>query len=184
MAEECEETYPRFRATVADGRVGLVDWQPHMQTMGTVGRHLRECRERGVEVADLTVIDERPDERELLVSFLAAGEARDDAKHTLTAWARSTGYRRVWLDEEVVEVEPDPGNGTCSVVCPACGSDFVEKLSELWPVVQKWGCFPSCCIVCGADLPQWSVERRREGGEDGADVAEPAPDGAHAEVGG
>ena len=123
---------------------------------------LLEARARaGVVIADLTVIRNQENVAvELIVEF--QGGAERVHRDALREWAARVGYRRVWFDGEVVEIEPDPG-GAAQTRCTGCRARLVDANAVFWDFVRRRGAFPTACVLCGSDLPQWTpVRRKRE----------------------
>jgi len=152
---------PDFRATVKrDGTVRLVPWGPWL-AIGGPAYTLVEARGRaGFAIADLTVIrDEQDCAAELIVEFRGGGEpAHTDA---VTAWARQVGYRRIWFDGTVTDLEPDPG-GQAETRCTGCRVHFIDGSHSFWEYARHTGAFPYVCQLCGCDLPQWTSPRKNE----------------------
>lgn len=151
---------PDFRATVQpDGTIRMVDWGPWLATGGPVYTMLDGRSRAGMAIADLTVI--RNDDEvavEVVADFLTGD--RPSARGALIAWAELAGYSRAWFDGEVVELAPSPG-GRAQVRCTGCQARFVDGGPSLWEYVRCSGAFPKACLLCGADLPQWSAVRPR-----------------------
>ena len=151
-------SYPRFRASVADGELTLVGWHPGLKRMGSVAPMLRVCERRGVAIADLTIEGEVPAERELIVTFLTDGPPADAARRVLVEWAQALAYRRVWFSDEMVDLGCEPASlGEVRASCPACRSEWSESLPDFWAGARSAGCFPTCCLVCGALMAQWQL---------------------------
>jgi len=112
----------------------------------------------GVAIADLTVIrDDGGVAAELIVDVRCG--ASPGSRQALCAWAARVGYRRAWLDAEVVELEPIPG-GVAHTRCSGCRVRLVDADASFWAFVRHRGAFPSTCVLCGADLPQWTPARQ------------------------
>ena len=115
-------------------------------------------RPRWVGIADLTIIrDEDRVALEVVVTF-RCGDAPGH-RATLTDWAARVGYRRVWFDGEVSELDPAPG-GQAQTRCTGCRTRLVDADASFWGFVRHRGVFPTACILCGSDLPQWTPVRQ------------------------
>jgi hypothetical protein len=149
---------PILRATfLKGGRITMTPWMPDLAEGGPTGVHFR-CRERaGVAIADLRLIRNQDNEREIIVEFMAAGRAREAAEASLRSWASATGYRRVWLHSGQVDVDPPAPMATASVRCPACRAAWMDSTPGFWHQVWCSGHFPLVCPACGHTLPQWTV---------------------------
>ena len=144
---------PDYRATVVDGRVTVLPWGPHLLVGPTHRMLLREREAAGVTVADLTQAGKAP-AREVVVRFLARGGGAA-AERALVAWARWTGHSRIWLPGKVIPLSPPRRFGQAATTCSNCGVTWRESEPEFWAFVQEAGAFPTFCLVCGGDLPQW-----------------------------
>jgi hypothetical protein len=156
------ELEPRdFRATVRrDGTVRLVDWGPWLAAGGPLYTLLEARARAGVAIADLTIIrDQGGVAVEVIVDF--CGGAAHAHREALCNWAARVGYRRVWLDGDVVELEPVPG-GAAQTRCTGCRARLVDANAGFWDFVRRRGAFPTACVLCGSDLPQWTPVRREE----------------------
>jgi hypothetical protein len=156
--EECSEVDPEtpdFRATVKrSGSVRIVEWTPWLATSGPLHTLFPARARAGTTIADLTVLcDDAGNAIEVVVDFLCEGAA--DHRDALCHWAAFAGYRRVWFDEEIVDVEPDPG-GTAHTRCSGCAVRLVDGKDQFWRYVRQRGAFPGSCPLCGSDLEQWS----------------------------
>lgn len=151
---------PDFRATIRRRRVLLTAWIPFLASGGPFGAVVRERAEDGVALADLTVVQDHEGlADELIVDFVAGNSS--DARRALLRWATRAGYGRVWLPDEVVEVDGAGSVGRpASTQCLNCGARFCDGDADFWVAVRRAGAFPTLCAVCGADLPQWTIRRR------------------------
>ncbi len=154
---------PDYRATIRRRRVTLTAWGPWLATGGPAGNLLRQRGEDGVAIADLvTVHDSAGLAHELIVHMLGGDTA--EARAALVNWAGAAGYGRVWLPDDLVEIEADLRlGGVARTRCGNCGVRFAEGHADFWVAVRRSGIFPVMCPLCGGDLPQWSV--RRGGGD-------------------
>jgi hypothetical protein len=115
----------------------------------------------GLTIADLTVVrDAAGNAVEVVVSFMCEGT--DSHRDTLCRWAAFAGYRRVWFDDDVVELEPNPG-GRAQTRCSGCSVHLVDGKNQFWDYVRRLGAFPTGCPLCGSDLPQWTRLSERSG---------------------
>ena len=160
-----EPETPDYRATLPrNGQLRLVPWGPWLATGGPVNTLLHARAGAKIAIADLTIIRDEDEEAaaELIVQF-RCGDAPEH-RDTLREWAERVGYRRIWFEGELAELEPEPG-GTAEVRCQACRARFVDSDASFWEFIRAAGAFPYVCTLCGADLPQWRrlVERKRAG---------------------
>jgi hypothetical protein len=154
-----EPELPDFRVTLRrDGLVRLVDWDPWLARGGPLHTLLDARGRAGVCIADLTVIRDDEGAAVELVVDLRCGD-RPSHRQTIATWATSVGYRRLWMDGEVVELAPTPG-GRAETRCSSCRVRLVDADASFWNFVRQHGAFPSSCCLCGADLPQWAVARQ------------------------
>jgi len=82
------------------------------------------------------------------------------ARRVLTQWAALVGYRRLWLPDAVVDLEPPPPVGTATVRCPTCASGWADSSEGFWSTVRRNRHFPGYCPACGGSLPEWSTATR------------------------
>ena len=148
-----------FRATILDGGLRLVDWAPWLAGRGPSRRLLTAQAERhGLAILDLEVVRERDVAVELVAVPLAGDVER--ARPVLEAWAALVGYRRLWLPDVLVPLEPVCG-AEVSATCTSCRAEFREDDGHFWQVTRMNGRFPIHCPFCGGDLPQWRTTRVR-----------------------
>lgn len=168
-------SHPACRATIVDGTVTLNGWRPNLMDGGPTQAALDRIEQRGVVLADLTRLGDEGDE--LLASFVTRGPALEDAREALVAWARTVGYRRLWLDDRVVALDGGPAvAGTAVVECPTCRATWSDTRPGFWFGVRENGWFPGFCLACGGSLPEWWV--REPAGADGpAETGERAREG-------
>jgi hypothetical protein len=147
---------PEFRATVRrSGAVRVIPWGPWVQSSGPAYTLMAGRERAGITIADLRVIrDDDGAAQEVIVEFHAGGG--DTHRAALCDWAQAVGYRRVWFDGEVVDLEPS-GDGPMTTRCTGCGQRYLDGRSgHFWHHVRRSGAFPYICSLCGADLPQWT----------------------------
>jgi hypothetical protein len=163
---------PTWRATIRGRRLMLTNWAPWLVHGGPQTKLLTEREQAGFTIADLTVHGQ--DDDEVSVRFYAVGTEVERAEELLIEWATRVGYRRLWLPDRLVAIEPQPDKlGTASVRCPTCRAVWQDSSPEFWLTVKRGSVFPKWCPVCGCELPQWDVRdarhrrraRRRAGGE-------------------
>jgi len=143
-----------LRATIADGAITL---NPPLSGTITGGpASMTFTRLRGVAIVDLRFTGEDDDE---LVATVPPNAPRLDraARRVLADWAALVGYRRLWLPDRVVELEPPPPVGAASVRCPTCTSVWADDSARFWTVVRESGHFPGFCPACGGSLPEWRL---------------------------
>lgn len=154
---DCEA--PDFRATVRrDGTVRIVDWGPWLASGGPLYTLLCARGRAGVAIADLTVI--RDDDNvavEVVIEFRCGGTG--EHREVLCDWAARVGYRRAWFDGEIRDLEPVPG-GEAQTRCTGCRARLVDADASFWEFVRHHGAFPTACVLCGSDLPQWTPARQ------------------------
>jgi len=145
-----------LRATIADGEITL---NPPLSGTITGGpASMTFARLRGVAIVDLRFAGADGDEVVATVPPNAPRLPRA-ARRVLAAWAALVGYRRLWLPDSVVALEPPPPVGTASVRCPTCTSVWADDSARFWTVVRESGHFPGFCPACGGSLPEWRLAR-------------------------
>lgn len=151
--------HPTYRATVVGARVTVIHWLPNLDVGPATRVLLREREAAGVSIADLNVLGTGTD-RELVVRYLARGGGAR-AERALTRWAAMTGHKRLWLPDRLVALEPPKRFAPAATTCTNCGLEWREGAPEFWSMVRENGAFPAYCLVCGGDLPQWTIQRKR-----------------------
>jgi len=145
-----------LRATIADGEITL---NPPLSGTITGGpASMTFARLQGVAIVDLRFAGADGDEVVATVPPNAPRLPRA-ARRVLAAWAALVGYRRLWLPDSVVALEPPPPVGTASVRCPTCTSVWADDSARFWTVVRESGHFPGFCPACGGSLPEWRLAR-------------------------
>jgi hypothetical protein len=153
-----EPTEPSFRATIRDGRLFLTEWASWLAAGNPLGIRNEAIATGAAAIADLSPVGAGEDE--LLVRFYEEGRDREHAVRTLLGWAARVGYRRVWLEDELIETPPSPQQiGAAAVRCPVCRSEWYASSPEFWMAVRKAKRFPPWCSRCGCELPQWDVDQ-------------------------
>ena len=145
---------PFVRATIAGGELTL---NPPLHGTITGGpASMTLARLRGVVLVDL-----RPAGDGELVAAVPpnAPPLHRAARRVLAAWAALVGYRRLWLADRVLELEPPPPIGTAAVRCPTCASQWADGAPGFWAMVRANGHFPGYCPACGGSLPEWQPVR-------------------------
>ena len=130
---------PFARATVTRRSITLNPWRPGLIDGGPGGAALR--RRAGATAcsptspASTTASCSSPSSR---------ATARNDwARHALLEWAARVGWRRVWLDDRVVDLGEQPAViGRARVRCPTCGTRWEDERPEFWDHVRGDGWFP------------------------------------------
>jgi hypothetical protein len=147
---------PDYRATVQrSGAVKMIPWGPWVETSGPAYTLMAARHRAGIAIADLRVIrDDDGAAREVIVKFHSGGG--DTHRAALSDWAQAVGYRRVWFDDEVIDLEPS-ADGPVTTRCTGCGQRYLDGRSgQFWHHVRRSGAFPYICSLCGSDLPQWT----------------------------
>lgn len=152
---DCTTTDPPFfRASITPHSLTLNRWRPGLITGGPSTGSLRTLRRRRVVLADLTKLDDG----ELLVSFVPSDSGRPWARERVLEWATTVGYRRVWLDDRVIDLDGLAQSGPAAVRCPTCGMCWEDQGPDFWETVRDNGWFPGPCLACGGSLPEWAPE--------------------------
>jgi hypothetical protein len=156
-AMDDDRLMPWCRATIAGDAVTLNPWTPQLIRGGPAAMSLAPLEATGVALADLYAEGE-PGEEELVVRYVAPSPRPQDADAALVAWARTVGYRRVWLPEAVVDLDVAGAPvGAAATACPTCGLTWRDESPEFWRGVRRAGAFPGWCPACGGSLPEWRV---------------------------
>jgi hypothetical protein len=146
-----------LRATIAGGRLTLNP--PLRGTIRGGPASMTFARLDGVVLVDLR--DAGEDDDELVATpppnAPAIGRA---ARRVLTDWAALVGYRRLWLPDAVVDLDPPPPVGIATVRCPTCASGWADSSESFWAMVRRNRHFPGYCPACGGSLPEWSRAKR------------------------
>jgi hypothetical protein len=148
---------PWCRATIAGDAVTLNPWTPQLIRGGPAAMSLERLAATGVALADLYAEGE-PGDEELLVRYVAHSLRSAATDAALVAWARTVGYRRVWLPAGVVDLDVAQAPvGPAATACPTCGLEWRDDTPEFWLGVRSAGAFPGFCLACGGSLPEWRV---------------------------
>jgi hypothetical protein len=147
-----------LRATIAAGRITL---NPPLHGTITGGpASMTLARLDGVVLVDLRHAGE--DDEELVATVPPnAPPITTAARRTLADWAAVVGYRRLWLPDRVLELEPPDALGTAEVRCPTCTATWADGSPRFWATVRANGHFPGYCPACGGSLPEWRTAARR-----------------------
>src|SRR3954470_24680102 len=97
--------FPDFRLTVRRRSVLVIDWHPWLATGGPMMTMLHARGRAGVAITDVTALREGEVAAEAIVRFLAGHAA--EARAAIVAGRGAVASRRVWLQEEPVEL-PGP----------------------------------------------------------------------------
>ena len=145
-----------FRATITGQTLVLTELRPQMIAPTALREVIKRSLPAGVALADIE-IDTRDgsDQTEPTIQFIAGDSP--EARERLTQWAAHVGHKRLWFEDQVVDVERlDNVLGEFETTCLGCG--WYRKnsgYSFMWHA-QDEGVFPINCNVCGAALPQWT----------------------------
>jgi hypothetical protein len=161
-----------LRATIAGGEITL---NPPLTGMIRGGpASMTFARLEGVAIVDLR--DAGEDDSELVATVPPNAPPLGAAgRRVLADWAALVGYRRLWLPDRVVELDPPPPVGTMSVRCPTCASVWADSSEAFWTMVRTNGHFPGYCPACGGSLPEWRPVRAAAGRPRRSRRGTPAP---------
>ena len=110
---------------------------------------------------------------ELIVEPVSGSSLREVHVEILVAWARTVGYERIWLPDQVIDVEAEPAIvGVAKVNCRTCGAHWQDSSTDFWLKVRDNGFFPASCPACGDSLPEMTVEVDEAEDSDEADQAQ------------
>ena len=143
-----------LRATIAGGALTLNLPLPGTITGGPASMTLE--RLDGVVLVDLRHAGEDDDELVVTVPPNAPRVGRA-ARRVLRDWAALVGYRRLWFDDAVFELEPRAPVGTATVRCPTCTSVWADGSEQFWEIVRANRHVPAYCPACGGSLPEWAT---------------------------
>ncbi len=118
---------------------------------GPSGCFLRQAFQ-ATSVADLTVIEDEYQPE--VIATIKAGSAQAIVD-PLTSWAQALGYRRLWLPDNVIDIEVADGPKSYGTTCPTCHAEWSDDSPEFWQASVRQGSFPAFCWVCGGLMPQW-----------------------------
>jgi hypothetical protein len=156
-----------FRATITGQTLVLTELRPQMIAPATLREVIKRSLPAGVALADIE-IDTRDgsDQTEPTIQFIAGDSP--EARERLTQWASHVGHKRLWFEDQVVDVARlDNVLAEFETTCLGCG--WYRKnsgYSFMWHA-QDEGVFPINCNVCGAALPQWTPCESGAGNADG-----------------
>ena len=69
---------------------------------------------------------------ELIVEAVSGSSLREEHVEILVDWARTVGYERIWLPDQVIDIEADPAIvGVAKVKCRTCG--YEHPLGPCFP---------------------------------------------------
>ena len=120
MDENGNSQRPFARACIRGGRVTLNPWNPRMIRGGPMAMHMRRVR---AALVDLFVVEET----ELIAEPVSRSRFEPEHIEALVAWARSVGYSRIWLPDEVLDLRGEPAGGTARVLCRSCGVRWEDE---------------------------------------------------------
>ena len=83
------------------------------------------------------------------------------ARRVLADWAALVGYRRLWLADRVLDLDPPPPVGAVDGAVPDVHVGVGGLAPGFWAVVRENHHFPGFCPACGGSLPEWRPARRR-----------------------
>jgi hypothetical protein len=150
-----EQTRPDLflRATIPGDRITLNPPLRGTITGGPASMTLARL-ESGIVLVDLRHAGEDDDE---LVASVPPNAPRltAAARRTLARWAALVGYRRLWLPDRVLELDPPAALRTAEVECPTCTATWADGSESFWAMVRANGHFPGYCPACGGSLPEW-----------------------------
>ncbi|MGI8461649.1 MAG: hypothetical protein ACR2OC_08465 [Solirubrobacterales bacterium] len=155
-AEDDVPQSPRWRATIRSEKLQLTSWAPWLAGNGPAAKLFEGCESAGVAIADFSVAGD--DANELIVRFHSTGDDLDTTEDVIVDWATKVGYRRVWLSDRLVSLEPSAAQiGAAEVRCPTCAAEWRADSPDFWVTVHRAKQFPNWCFLCGCELPQWTV---------------------------
>lgn len=164
---------PDLRLTVGRRRaLHAAPFGPWLADTGPSRAHLAARSRGGVTIADVHIVrDEEGNAAEAIVAVRAAD--RPERRAAIVRWAGDVGYARVWVGDDLVELEPS-AVGHAGVRCPTCRAEWEDDSPEFWAAVLHDGFFPTICTVCGATMPQWTVSVASTAPVPPAPVGDPA----------
>lgn len=149
---------PDYRMLIRGRSLVFSEWHPGLLGSHQVASTLERRGGARPFLAD-AVLDDRGGAFgwELIVMPLA-GRLTRKRRELIMNWARLTGYRRLWLEPEIVEFEAlaDPAQ-QAAVSCAWCGSRWCGRGQDFWATVWERHRFPRTCRLCGCRLIEWSV---------------------------
>ena len=103
------------------------------------------------------------EDEELIAEPVCGSKLDEEDSALLIEWARRVGYERIWLPDNVVNLEADPDDvGLAKVNCRTCGAHWEDSSPDFWLKVREKGFFPASCPACGDSLPEWTVQDEHE----------------------
>ena len=110
---------------------------------------------------------------ELIVEPVSGSSLKEEHVEILVGWARTVGYERIWLPNQVIDIEAEPAIvGVAKVNCRTCGAHWQDSSTDFWLKVRDNGFFPASCPACGDSLPEMTVEVDEAEDSDEADQAQ------------
>jgi len=152
-------SWPDYRVTFSDGELVFSPWRPSLIGGYGPGNQLLSRLGRSVAMADLTILGPVGDKREAIITELTASASKA-FRETLSAWASTLGYRRLWWRDDVIELDGWSGLGGRSAWtrCRTCGSVWADQTQDFWATSADAGLFPLWCPACGGAVPQWRLD--------------------------
>lgn len=156
-----QPTTPHVRATIHGDTVTLTPWGPVLKPDPSIDQPSDDQPEAPV-IIDLEYIGEAGS-REVIVCGPASEPLPEQARAALIDWASSVGLARIWLPDQVIDLPDEVAADQLAVVsCPTCLTEFRCGGMTFWKGVRQYAIFPTGCRVCGATLPQWTLEAQGE----------------------
>lgn len=152
----------RFRATYRDGRLLVLPRGDGLAEQGPILTMLEGSGCQGLVIADLAESSDNGPLGgwELTVTVLTPDELSREAEAAILGWAGNVGFRRAWLPDRVVKLGARRSfHSKARVHCENCGQNWRNSGRRFWQGVTHNRSFPTYCLLCGADLPAWEVER-------------------------
>src|SRR5687767_9897928 len=137
MIEDAEQqSQPWCRATIVDGTVTLNPWTPYLVRGGPGAMALEGLAAHGVVLLDLFAEGE-PGDEELTARYVCRSPRSAEAEEALTAWAALVGYRRIWLPDRVLDLDPAACDvGLAEARCPTCRLEWRDETPDFWTGVR------------------------------------------------
>jgi hypothetical protein len=145
---------PTFRGVVRKGQLWISSWEDVSLGGDFLTTHGNWDRTDQPGVFDLILTGQNEDE--IIVVPCNRDCSASGAEEILSLWASALGYTRIWFEDSVVKLEPDPAQvGTLSLDCDICGFQMDVDSPELWLACRDGGSFLRNCLACGSLIPQY-----------------------------